>query len=283
MFTVLCPTDFSDVATNAIAYASEIAKQLKGRLHLTHILYPTYMGMSPDGIFLPDIGMEDVKNISNNRLQVLADELRLGGVTVTVSTEYGFWDSVLSDLQDRVKPDLLVTGTKGAGSIFTARLMGMNTLTMVDKIDCPVLAVPLDFKFSKMSNIVYATDYQFEDIDHAEFVVKLAKHNSAQIDFVHVSASNKDVGSDKELMEWFKDMVQKQLKYSKTMFSIVIDSDTEDALEGYALNQNVDLLCVSMRHRSALQQFFSHSHTHKFIVDAVVPILVFHLREDFKL
>jgi len=283
MFTILCPTDFSEVASNAVLYASEIAKRLQGRLHLTHILHPTYVAVDANGLFLADVGLEELKDRANARLDQLAKELSNNDIAVTVSTEYGFWDSVLDELEDRVKPDLLVSGTKGSGSLFSAKLLGMNTLDMINKIHCPVLVVPPNYKFSKLENIVYATDYQFEDIDHAAFVVKLAQLNGAQLSFVHVSTNEKKAASDNELMDWFQEMVEDEIGYPRTDFSIITDTDTGEALEAYATGRNVDLVCLAMRQKSALAQFFSYSTSYKLVVDAVVPVLVFHLHENFKL
>lgn len=283
MFTILCPTDFSEVATNAVLYASEIAKRLQGRLHLTHILHPTYVAVDANGLFLADVGLEEMKDKANDRLDKLAKELSNNDISVTVSTEYGFWDSVLDDLEERVKPDLLVSGTKGSGSLFSAKLLGMNTLDMINKIHCPVLVVPPNYKFSKLESIVYATDYQFEDIDHAEFVVKLAKLNGAKLSFVHVSHDEKKVASDNELMDWFQEMIEDEIDYPKTEFNILLDTDTGEALEYYAKSRHVDLMCLAMRQKSPLVQFFSYSNTYKLVADALVPVLVFHLHENFKL
>lgn len=283
MFTILCPTDFSEAANNAVLYASEIAKNLHGRLHLTHIVHPTYVAVDSNGLFMADVGLEEQQEASNERLDKLAKELTTNDITVTVSTEYGFWDTALSDLKEKVKPDLLVSGTQGAGSVFSAKFFGMNTMDMIQRIDCPVLVVPPHYKFSQMEQIVYATDYQFEDIDHAEFVVKLAKITSASMSFVHVSANPKEAKNDQVVMDWFKEMLEQQVKYPKTNYSLLVNQDTDKALERFVTDTEVDLLCVSMRHKSVLQQLFSHSHTYKFVADAVVPVLVFHLHDNFRL
>lgn len=282
MFTILCPTDFSEEAQNAALYAAEMAKSLKGRLHLTHLLYPTYIGLSEGG-FVADVGLEDFLTHSNKRLNELAQHFEKDGVEVTVSTEYGFWDGVLKDLQERIRPDLVVSGTRGVGSVLAAKFFGMNTMTMIKKMECPVLAVPPRFRFSKLDNIVYATDYQFEDVEHALLVAQIAGIQKAKIHFVHIATQSVSTEEDRAYMGWFKELVEKQITYPNKEFSIVVDKDVEESVEFFAFNENVDMLCVSMREKSALGQLFTHSHTQRFLANAVMPILVFHVKENFKM
>lgn len=282
MFTILCPTDFSQTSLNAINYAAEIASNLNGRLHLTHLVYPPYTG-GGEGSFVIDVGLEELIANANLELDKLAQQLRKQALEVSISTEFGFWDVILKNLEGNIKPDLVVSGTNGSSSVFSAKLLGMNTMTMIRKMACPVLAVPPGFRFSKLDSIVYATDYQFEDIDHAVLVERIAQIQHAKIHFVHVATKEDYVEKDRDYMAWFKELIDKQIKYPFKEFSVIVDQKVEEALEFYAFNENVDLLCVAMRERSALGQIFGHSHTQKFLVDARIPVLVFHLSEDFKM
>lgn len=283
MFTILCPTDFSDVSNNAIRYAVEIAKLMKGRIHLSHMIVPSYVEGGIGGAVMLNENLEDTKLASSRQLEKLIEGLDHENVVITYSVEFGYLNSVLVDLEEKIDPDLLVTGTRGSGSVFVARLMGMNSLSLVKNNRCPVLVVPNGYTFAKLRNIVYATDYQFEDIDYAELVKELAGLHNAKINFIHVSHSDKKVPSDQELMDWFKEMANKQLKYANTVYTVLKDKNTELALESYALDAKVDLMCVSMRDKGFWKELMSHNHTYKFVVDAVVPVLVFHLQEDFKL
>lgn len=282
MFTILCPTDFSETSLNAVNYAAEMASEMNGRLHLTHLVYPPY-AIGGDGGFVIDVGLEGLIANASSELNKLALQLRRKGIEVSISAEFGFWDAILKDLEENIKPDLVVSGTKGAGSVFSAKLFGMNTMTMIRKMACPVLAVPPGYQFSKLDNIVYATDYQFEDIDHAVLVERIARIQHAKIHFVHVVTKDGQADKDRDYMAWFKELVEKQIRYPHKEFSIVVDQEVEESLEFYAFNENVDLLCVAMRERSALGQIFGHSHTQKFLVDALIPVLVFHLKEDFRM
>lgn len=283
MFTILCPTDFSEVSDNAIRYAVEIAKLMKGRVHLSHMVVPTYVEGGIGGAVVLGENLDEVKLAASQRLEKLIKALMHEQLSITYSVEFGYVDSVLVELEERVDPDLLVTGTHGSSSVFLARLTGMNSLSLVRNNRCPVLVVPNGYAFSELKNIVYATDYQFEDIDYAELVKELAELHSAKINFIHVSHSDKKVPSDQELMDWFKDMTNKQLKYENVEYTVLKDKNTEHALEKYALDAKVDLMCVSMRDKSFWQELMGHNHTYRFVVDAVVPVLVFHLHDDFKL
>ena len=60
---------------------------------------------------------------------------------------------------------MIVTGMKGENK-FKDFIMGNTTRQLLEKAPCPVLAIPEDVVFGEIKTVVYATDYEKEDIDN---------------------------------------------------------------------------------------------------------------------
>jgi nucleotide-binding universal stress UspA family protein len=283
MFTVLCPTDFSEIADVAVNYSVELCKKLNAKLHVFHLIYPSFANVDGSGTYAyVSLDINEQMDLSNGQLEKLKGKYQSMGFELTTSTEYGFWGETLEKLEDTFSPNLFVTGTNGASSVLSAKLLGQNSLEFVQSLKCPVLVVPHDYSFSVLDKIVYATDYQFDDIDFAKFVLKLAKSQNAKIEYIHVSKDETSKYQD-EYMLWLEELVNKEISYRNLQFKILKGSRVEETLEKYALEENIDMLCVSTREKGILASLFGHSHVTKLVVDAKVPILVFHLHENFKM
>ena len=60
--------------------------------------------------------------------------------------------------------DLIVMGTNGATGAKEV-LFGSNTLNVIRKIDCPVLAIPEGFTFKKLGSVLFTAN-SFKEIEH---------------------------------------------------------------------------------------------------------------------
>lgn len=282
MFTIICPTDFSDLSHNAISYAKNIAKAIGAKIHIFHLIHPSYVTTDSSGLLLLTDDLQEQIKLSDKKLSELKDELLAEVIEVTTSSEYGFWETILEGLEQNYKPNLFVTGTHGATSAFAARLFGQNSLEFVKKLSCPVLVVPAAFTFKGFKKIVYATDYQFNDIDFVKYVIMLAKKQNSEIQFIHVNtytANNYEEG----YMEWLRDLVEKETHYGTLDFKVIDGTTVEETLENYSEVINADMLCVSARNKNLIQELFTHNHTTKLVADAKLPLLIFHLKEDFRM
>jgi nucleotide-binding universal stress UspA family protein len=112
MKNILVTTDFSKPANNAAIFAAELAKFAGARLVLFHAYHP--------GILLEEETIwADSKMLENEvqeKIDQLAHELhKTFGVSVTRVLKPGFAVDEILEISKKVKADLLIIGTHGAG------------------------------------------------------------------------------------------------------------------------------------------------------------------------
>ncbi len=137
---ILCPTDFSEDAENAIKYGVEFAKRFEAILHLHHVVNVPYMSVAYE--IGPDVvaARETAENYAKDYMAKKAKELEAAGVNVHVHLSVGtpFVDIVALAKEKGI--DLIIVATHGKGAI-EHMLMGSTAERIVRKAPCPVLTV----------------------------------------------------------------------------------------------------------------------------------------------
>ena len=89
---------------------------------------------------------------------------------------------------DREKIDLVIMGTQGATGAKEI-LFGTNTVHLIDRANCPVIAVPSDFVYKPPKEILFPTDYEIAyGEDRLKILLHLAKMHTSRVEVIHISS-----------------------------------------------------------------------------------------------
>lgn len=138
--TILVPTDFSEHAEFALAYAAELAVQLDGMIHLVHVITIPTMAVPEVGLAYTSMMMEGLTTEAQNELdQIVAryrDRVSMGPARM----EIGDARDVIDKVAETVGADLIVMGTHGRRGVRRV-LLGSVAESVVRSAPCPVLTV----------------------------------------------------------------------------------------------------------------------------------------------
>ena len=112
MNNILVTTDFSQPANHAAIFAAELARRAGARLILFHAYHPAIL-LEEDTIWADNEALE--KEVQD-KIDALAHDIHKNhGISVTRVLKPGFAVDEILDISKKVKADLLVIGTEGAG------------------------------------------------------------------------------------------------------------------------------------------------------------------------
>ncbi len=140
---ILFPTDFSELAFAALAYARRLADMFEARLHCLYVVdeaYQYWSGMGPESI---PVGPppEELLQLGRTRMENFQREhlvgLRNQAVTQVVLGRP--FAEIIAYARDN-QIDLIVMGTHGRGGIAHV-LLGSTTEKVVRKACCAVLTI----------------------------------------------------------------------------------------------------------------------------------------------
>jgi len=144
MTNLLFPTDFSTNTVAALDWVRLFAHKTGATITLVHVYQP----MVPDSTLPvmgdPGLGLmasQEIEDISRQRLNKLATELRAEGLSVEAEWRIDTVEDGILEAAREHSADLIVMGRSDLSTFFD-RLAGSAVSEVTDQALCPVLVVP---------------------------------------------------------------------------------------------------------------------------------------------
>lgn len=137
---ILVPTDFSEAANAAKAYATVLADAFGATLHVLHVIPdPLAMGWGVDAAYLPQLLERTERHVREQLESTLTpDEREKFHVQSAVDT--GAPVDCIVRYADKHDIDLIVMGTQGRGTV-ERMWVGSVTQGVLRRASCPVVSV----------------------------------------------------------------------------------------------------------------------------------------------
>ena len=261
MKTILYATDYSENSVPALKYAHTMSSKMKVKLLVVHVFdYPTMLdnlSLKGEDAF-PDIeGNAIRKHLSKLHTfctQNLKGELDELNIEIEAIENKSVVKGIISKANE-MEVFLIITGMKG-GSALREIIMGNTTKHLLEKSPCPVLSIPQDASHTQIETIVYATDFEEEDLGAINRLVEIAKPLNAKIKIVHISSLEEVVG--KRQMKNIEEKIHKHIKYPNLELDILYSDDVFNDLKIYLGKANSDLIAMLERESKSLSSQIFH-------------------------
>lgn len=274
MTRILLPTDFSDNAFEAIRYALLVYKDVKCTFYLVHTytapMYHTeYLIGSPGQIGLGDIlhdsSMTQLEDLKNR----LEKEYKNPKHTFMVHTAFNTLLDEISETVEAENIDLVVMGTKGATGAKEI-FLGTNTVHVIKKAKCPVIAVPPHFEYEAPKEILFPTDYEIEYVkENLSGLIAIEELHKSRINVMHVRA-----GYDLNVkQEKHREQLEKLLGGS-SLFHEVPDNSIIAAVNEFQIKVKINLLVMVQNKHTFLERLFIEPIIKKIGFHVTVPFMV---------
>jgi len=274
MKKILCPTDFSKAAANALNFAAILAEKTEAALTILHVLHLPMLDTTETALVAGEV-MGDHKRQATDKLHALVQYFTQKYQNKPLQIDYQVKEALLTDtVQDLTQHQgygLVVMGTTGGGNSLEEILLGSNTESVIENVKCPVLAVPLAAKPNNFQHIVFASDYQPEDAAALKEVLQLAQLFGAQVEVVHVSTKE---NTPKALD--FRQKLKQALPDYQLQFQEVVHPDEVTGMKDYLTRRNADLLAILKKRRGFFHNLFSQSFSEQLTYQSKLPLLIIH-------
>jgi nucleotide-binding universal stress UspA family protein len=284
MNKILIPIDFSESAERVLAAAKIIADKASTELLVLHAYQPYIADANAmtSGV-LPGVGSPDflaltvdLQNDFRLKFEVYVNALTADGYRATPLWDLGSVDTVIKDAVHKHKPDMIIMGRTGSGG-FLDKLIGSTATAIALHVPCPVMIIPPQSIPKKFREVVYATQLEYSETDILKEVFILMNYLGGRLSLLKVkSDSQPDIQPDNQYLSEIKET------FDIPDQDIVIREarHVADGIEDYCDEIAADLLIVSSRERSFLEEFLINpSLSKKLIINTHIPMLVFHLKE----
>ncbi|MCM4173907.1 universal stress protein [Arenibacter sp. TNZ] len=273
MRTIFYATDRTEHSVPALKYAYDLSTKLNASLLVIYVHDMDHLRIS---VSRPVAQMEYhvIKEQSEILTSYCTKHLGVAVDNKKLQIEVIQNDSVSNAILEKTKdvvPDMIIIGRKDKHTD-RGLIVGNIGTGLQEKVPCPLLIIPNTIKENPIKTILYATDFEEADILALKKLVPWAKTLGAKIHIVHISTEKEYSG--KEQMEWFKEMLQKEVDDTSINFALIFSDKIQDKLKVHANIIGADLLVLLEREEKGFfQKIFHKSLVAKMEEHIAIPLL----------
>ncbi|AMS27226.1 hypothetical protein AEM51_09570 [Bacteroidetes bacterium UKL13-3] len=269
---ILLPTDFSEVANNALRYAIELCKKTESKLHLFHIKSIPVMDASFPAetyqLILQE--MEEATKVGFEKLETAY--LKSSGITFELHTATGFVNDEVISFSKSNNIDLIVMGTTGASGLQEI-LVGSNSASVIGKSEIPVLVIPPAYSYTEPKHILYSSDYNEPEFPAVSRLMFFAELFDSKVTVLHISTEfDKYFDSENNFFARNK----KHIKHENITVVNKANTEVTEAIEKFIAEHQVDMLVMAKHSRSFFDRLFHRSLSKQMAYHTKIPLLVLH-------
>ncbi len=181
----------------------------------------------------------------------------------------GSLNPLVNELVKTQAVDLVVMGTHGAGNLLDT-FLGTTTSSFIKAAHCPVLVVPAHATFTPILRMAYASDFETEETAYLKQLFPLASSLGAQVSIINIKSEKQlNIVSDYQALT----RINKLFPQNRYSVSQLKHDDVLAGLKEFVLDNQIELLAVSIQDRGLLEELFHHSFTKELALRAFVPFL----------
>lgn len=279
MKKILVLTDFSDHATHALEYACHFANHFNTEELIvlnTYEIIPLYDTGESASLSITLQQTEELESLRRTELQRMVENIgdRINpGIKVTTHLSNSNLVDAVNDICLSKKIDLVVMGIKVRGELEQV-LLGSHVHRAIEKIDRPVLVVPVNAAITKPDKILLVTNFYESQNKLAlkrlkEYLGKL----KAPVVVVHKLLKKEN----RQETERLAAALIAELKEFNPQFNIIEDSNhLADNVNELAQQYEASLVISLHKKRGFFSRVFHKSTTKYLAWHSRVPVLVLH-------
>ena len=275
--TILLPTDFSNLANNALNVAAEMAKRHKAKLIVVHTVNTYYMvGRGGKQVIGSELIQENM-DLAKTNLDELQTNLNTKynlDIETKISTE-NIVDSI-NDLILTDQVDLVVMGTSGQQNV-KQFILGSNSYNVLLNANCSVLLIPESFKKTSFKRILFPVRVKHELEQKADLSILLANKNNGDINLLGVGDIDQMVECKKDYIEMKNTLKLNSAEYES---EFQLSHDNAEIIAKAAIEKQSDIIILADEDEDSWKSFMADNFFKKMINSTNIPLLIVKSKVD---
>ena len=203
-------------------------------------------------------------------MQNFVETTRIPNAHIESRVDYGFVAEKIVDISKSIHADMIVMGSKGITNAFD-RWIGSIAQKVKNLAECPVWVVPEHASLEYPKEILYAADFDGDEIETVKKLLKIIKPLDAKCNVVHVQASTEP--NVEEEIEAMVSYLEDTFEHEKVKIASIKSNDIVNGLEKYMKIHKPNVLAMGTHEKAFLDILFVKSVSKHFLQEAKVPLL----------
>ncbi len=272
MKKIIVPVDFSKHSEYALKVAADIARKNKAELFLLHML-----DISDQMISITEATKRRellfFMQLANKQFEKFIDKDYMKGIkTSPIIKHYKVFEEVDNTAKE-IDAEFIIMGSRGSSGV-KGYFVGSNTEKVVRTSDIPVLVVKSEAKDFNPKTIVFASDFNKENLNAFKTIKQFADSYDAILKLVYVNTPNANFKNTLEIREQMRNFLNKN-SISNHSEDIVIFNDytITDGIQNAALMLQADLIAIPTHGRKGINKILAGSISEEVANKSEIPVL----------
>ncbi|SDG92512.1 universal stress protein [Psychroflexus sediminis] len=273
MKKILVPVDFSTPSENALKVAAELAKRNDAELHVLHVIELAESLFGAEQFNVNDEQIVFFMKLAKERFENFLKKDYLKGIDLIDHVEPGSTSIAISEVVEKNNIDMIVMGSSGSSGLEEI-VIGSNTEKVVRYSEVPVLVVKNEIKDISIKTVVFASDFELENIEPYRKAKKFAESFDAKMQMLYVNLPGNQFSSTLEIQEQMRVFLNKvEMPLNKKNIEIFNDYSIEQGVINGAEYLKADLIIIPTHGRKGLSHFFNGSISEDVVNHSDRPVL----------
>jgi nucleotide-binding universal stress UspA family protein len=275
MKKIIVPIDFSKHSEFALKAAASIAIKNGAEVMALHMLEMSdTLLTSSDSNEVPKIVY--FMKLAEKRFKKFLEKDFLKDINVTPMIKQFKVFSEVNEVAKEHEADLIVMGSHGASGL-KEFLVGSNTERVVRNSEIPVLVVKNDLETTDFKTIIFATDFDEEDIRSYLNASSMFDKDGINMILLYINLPNENFRSTQEIESRVTNFLTKADGNLDSIAKVAYQADytVEQGVLNYANKIDADLIVISTHGRKGISHFFAGSIGEDIANHAIRPVMTF--------
>lgn len=272
MKKIIVPVDFSGHSEYALRIAADIARKNKAQLYLLHMLDISDQMISiTEGTKRRELMF--FMQLATKRFEEFVDRDFMKGIKTTPVIKHFKVFEEVNNVAKEVEADLIVMGSRGASGV-KGYFVGSNTEKVVRTADIPILVVKSETITFEPKTIVFASNFDIENLGAFKTIKKFAENYQAKLKMVYVNTPNANFKNTIEIRELMREFLNKA-SISNHSEDILIFNDysvTEGILNAADLLR-AEMIAIPTHGRKGINKLLAGSVGEDLANTSAIPVL----------
>lgn len=268
---ILCPTDLSDEANNAVGYAAKLAQKTGSTLTLLNVQVLAEL-TAVEAVYGEEANVKNAEEILERQSREISILFK---IDCRSSVRSSLVSLVSTIKKEAVNYDLVVMGTDGPDT-FLETISGSKTYQLASESELPVLIIPDGVGFSEIKKVLFAFDYRKNKKVPMKQVLMFAQANNAEITMLQIIEEKWSRKIENELQAAQVEISDNWPHASALKFETVYADNHDKSLKHYAESLDADVVVIGDHHRNLRERIFKKSKVRDIVTGASYPLLLVH-------
>lgn len=275
MKKIIVPIDFSEHSEFALKTAVKLAKRNNSKILALHMLEISDVILTTDDVEQQQKVIFFLK-LAERKFDEFLKKDYLEDIDVTPIVKHYKVFSEVNEVAKEHEADMIVMGSHGASGI-KEFFVGSNTERVVRNAEIPVLVVKNDVPNINFDTVIFATDFDLENITPYLNATKLFNKMGSKLKMLYVNLPNENFRSTVEIENRIAEFLQTADGNLDKLIDVAYQADysVEQGVVNYANKVGADLIAIPTHGRTGVTHFFSGSIGEDIVNHSSLPVITF--------